>query len=72
MNSSEIRIEISKLEDEAKQILAKANFIAGAVKAYHAVLAKVMTKEQAEIVIVKNDIAKDLTAEANKLEPPKA
>jgi hypothetical protein len=71
MNSTEIRAEISKLEDEAKQLLANANFINGAIQTYHKVLNAVITKEQSFVAGLKATAAKDLTAEADKLDPPK-
>jgi hypothetical protein len=41
MTVEEIKEEIMKLEMEAKQLLANANFINGALNAYHVMLAKV-------------------------------
>lgn len=71
MNSIEIKAEIAKLEAEAKQILANANFVQGAVNVYHKILAVVQEREQQAATAIKVGIAKDLTAEASKLESPK-
>lgn len=40
MTIEEVKEEIAKLESEARQVLANANFINGAIQAYHTVLAR--------------------------------
>ena len=47
MKKEEIMSEIAKLEAEAKQMLANANFITGAVHAYNIVLSRVIAAESA-------------------------
>lgn len=44
MKEEELKAEIEKLEVEAKQMLANANFIVGAVHAYKSVLARLEQK----------------------------
>lgn len=46
MNSIEIKAEIEKLEAEAKQILANANFVNGAIQAMHKVLSLLEIKSE--------------------------
>ena len=71
MNSQEIKTEIAKLEADAKQMVANSHFLAGARRAWQVILEKVEAKEKLAIADIKEDVAKDLEAEASKLEPPK-
>lgn len=48
MTKEEVKEEINKLENEAKQLLANANFINGAIVAFNKVLASLSLKEMSE------------------------
>lgn len=72
MTKEEIKTEIANLEAEAKQMLANANFITGAITAFRKVVASLESKEKTMVNDVKDDVAKDLITEANKLESVKS
>lgn len=57
MIKEEIKAEITKLEAEAKQLLANANFINGAIQAFYNTLAKLEAAEQAALEKVKEELA---------------
>lgn len=46
MNSQELKAEITKLEEEARQILANANFINGALQMAHKLFNSLQEKEK--------------------------